>query len=93
MSDDLTLDAARLALHQNQLMGERINELLDLLMDLAQRWIGHSASCCVLDADGRVIVTRKSCRCDALSRRVYDAVGWEEWRERKRRPAYDGCAW
>lgn len=66
--------------------------LRETLIDLVLKTcFGHSGACCAF-VDGRVVVTPESCRCDAISRRVYDAIGWAAFNALRQRPPYDGCA-
>jgi hypothetical protein len=54
-------------------------DLQELVRDLAKSiHFQHSGSCCTYDTAGGVIVTRYSCKCTDLVKRVHDAAGtWE----------------
>jgi hypothetical protein len=45
-----------------------------LLIELAAKWCGHSGACCEI-VDGEVVVTKVSCTCEPLQRRVHEYLG------------------
>lgn len=51
---------------------DRFDTARDLLIELAARYVTHCGLCCTFDDEKRVVVTRESCKCNPLERRIHE---------------------
>jgi hypothetical protein len=71
-----------------EVVAEELGLLRKASTAFLKKWGGHCGACCTFDAEGRVIVTRESCKCPDVNRELRDALG--EWEPREWEKPNDG---